>query len=469
MERNKYLLKNTSMIGFGSIIAKVTQFIVLSLCTRCMTTSEYGIADICVSTAALLYPFFSLEISEAVFRFTMDKPKSYKYIISLSLSVTFLGGLVAFLFTPIAKYIPQIGDFWIAIVLLSLFESLQLLTKEYARGRESGGFYVIGGIVNAFAQILGCVVLVYVLAFGIWGYVFSLCFGYIAEFVYLAISLKIKNDFSLFAIEKGHANKMLSYSVPLIPNKIMWWIVSISDRYFILYMVGASAAGLYSVAAKIPALITVVTGIFFKAWQMSAIDIERQKDEQAYSSAVFKYLWVLGAISIALFLIFLKPLLVVLVAEDFYEAWIYATVLIVSAGFASIQSFLGTPYTVHKDTIGCLKSTSIMAFLNIVLNFILIQLFEIQGAVLATLLSYIFITIYRYFDTRKYIKLKIDYARFICTYVILIFASVSPVIKLELFYPISFVSLILVILINRSCVVDIFKMIKSIVTKRFRK
>lgn len=468
MERNKYLLKNTTMIGLGSIISKFTQFVVLSLCTRCMTTSEYGIADICVSTAALLFPLFSLDISESVFRFTMDKPKSYKQIISLSICTTVLGGVIAFLFTPIAKFIPQIGDYWVMIALLSLFESLQLLAKEYARGRECGKLYVIGGVINSFAQISGCIFLVYLLTFGIWGYIVSLCFGYVAEFLFFAFAMDFKKNFSFFSIEKNYSKDMFSYSLPLIPNTIMWWIAAISDRYFILYMIGASAAGLYSVAAKIPALITIVTGIFFKAWQMSAIDIEKQKDKQTYSSNIFKYLWIVGAIGIAIILILLQPILFFLVAEDYYDAWIYSTILIVAAGFASIQSFFGTSYTVQKDSIGCLKSTSFMALLNLFLNYVLIRLLGIQGAALATLLSYMFISIYRYIDTKKYIKISIDFGRFFCTYALLIISAIIPLINLKLFYPASILSLILIVLINRSAISFIFQMMKSIIAKRIR-
>lgn len=65
---------------------------------------------------------------------------------------------------------------------------------------------------------------------------------------------------------------MLAYSVPLIPNGIMWWVVNASDRYIIGYFLGYEATGIYSVAAKFPTLLTMLYGIFFQAWQLSAME-----------------------------------------------------------------------------------------------------------------------------------------------------------------------------------------------------
>ena len=47
---------------------------------------------------------------------------------------------------------------------------------------------------------------------------------------------------------------MLNYSIPIIPNMLSWWINSVSDRYLLLLFIGDSAAGLYTAASKLPAM-----------------------------------------------------------------------------------------------------------------------------------------------------------------------------------------------------------------------
>lgn len=58
--------------------------------------------------------------------------------------------------------------------------------------------------------------------------------------------------------------EMLWYSTPLILNNISWWVIQSSDKVMIEYMLGPAMLGLYTVAAKIPALINVVISIFRK-------------------------------------------------------------------------------------------------------------------------------------------------------------------------------------------------------------
>lgn len=45
---------------------------------------------------------------------------------------------------------------------------------------------------------------------------------------------------------------MVLYSLPLIPNAILWWVMQVSDRYILTLFLGVAANGLYTVAAKIP-------------------------------------------------------------------------------------------------------------------------------------------------------------------------------------------------------------------------
>lgn len=445
-DRAERLIKNISMIGIGSIITKLTQFVILSLCTYWMSTDEYGIADICVSTSTLLLPIFSLNISQAVFRFAEMDNKSG--LISLSLIITLVGSAISFIIYPLANQLPNIGSYWLCVSFLLLFESLCNLFKEYTRGLELVKEYTLGGCINSFAQIIFCILFLCIIKMGIWGYILTICLGYFSEIAYLIISTSALKYLSLRFVDKRESRKIIDYALPLIPNSIMWWIVSISDRYFILYMLGETSTGIYAVSAKIPALITVVTSIFFKAWEMTAIKIRNDKDKEEYNSSVYQSLWVICAIAIACAFLFLRIFLKVFVSEDFFVSWQYGTVLLSAAGFSALQSFVGTSYTVEKDSIGCLKTTSIMALINIVLNFILISVMGLQGATIATLSSYMFVLFYRIADTKKYVRLSIDWIRFGATYMIIVIESLLLPLFEDMYYVIVLISIVSVFVIN---------------------
>ena len=58
---------------------------------------------------------------------------------------------------------------------------------------------------------------------------------------------------------------MLRYCLPLIPATVCSWIINISDRYFISYMLGSDVSGLYAVANKISTIMLILSNIFTSA------------------------------------------------------------------------------------------------------------------------------------------------------------------------------------------------------------
>ena len=71
--------------------------------------------------------------------------------------------------------------------------------------------------------------------------------------------------------DKQIEREMIAYSVPLILNSVSWWINNASDRYILTYFSGVAVNGIYSVAYKIPTILSTIQSIFYNAWSISAI------------------------------------------------------------------------------------------------------------------------------------------------------------------------------------------------------
>ena len=59
--------------------------------------------------------------------------------------------------------------------------------------------------------------------------------------------------------------EMVAYSVPMGLGNIGWWINNVSDRYIVTWICGLAANGVYSVAYKIPSLLSMFQQIFNQA------------------------------------------------------------------------------------------------------------------------------------------------------------------------------------------------------------
>ena len=217
---------------------------------------------------------------------------------------------------------------------------------------------------------------------------------------------------------------MAKYSVVLIPNSFMWWIMNSSDRIMVSSMVSVAANGIYAVSYKLPTLVSTLTSIFNQAWSYSAIREEGTVDESEYNNRIFRALTgIVMLIGIGILTIS-KPFLSIYVSKEYYAAWKYMPFLTVGCVYLTLASFMATSYTVHKDSFGYLFSGSFGAVFNILLNFILVPVIGVYGAALATCISYIAVFMFRVFHTRKYIKYDIWYKEFILGSLLMILSAI---------------------------------------------
>ena len=103
--------------------------------------------------------------------------------------------------------------------------------------------------------------------------------------VFIFLSKAVQN-IKFKGLDKRTFKMMLRYAIPMIPTTLLWWIVSVSDRYIITYMLGADANGLYAAAYKIPTIVVLVSTIFMDAWQVSAVS--EIKDRESIGQILFQ-------------------------------------------------------------------------------------------------------------------------------------------------------------------------------------
>ena len=239
---------------------------------------------------------------------------------------------------------------------------------------------------------------------------------------------------------------MLKYSIVLLPTVFTWYILSCLDKLMLTHFIGSEANGIYAISYKLPTILLTITQIFTNAWIYSAIAEKDSKDKSEYANNVFSKIFAITII-MGMFLIFVtKPFLNIYISQEFYEAWKYTPFLILSMIFLTYSSFLSTYYNVHLNGKGLLKSELFCVLINVVLNFILIPTIGIYGAGIASCTCYFLTFIYKIFDTKKYIKLKIR-KEYIYSFILLILALITIFIKSNMCYLLLFIEFLLSLII----------------------
>lgn len=419
--REKYIffIKNMSILTISNFVSKILVFFMLPLYTNVLTTQEYGTIDIISTTINLSIPIFTLSISEAILRYTMEKNVKKEEVLKESLKVIVKGFLILLVFSPITIFFKLPLIYVVIFLIYYLTTAIANALSYYTKGTNNLKLLGISNIIRALLLVsLNCLMLL-VLKLNIIGYYISLIVSDIIFILILLIPV-LKNKQKRIKQNNQLAKEMKSYSKPFIINSISWWINNASDKYLVLFFCGINLTGIYSIAYKIPSMLEVVQNIFSQAWQISAIKEYKSKEAEAFFSTMYKYYNFILIMTVLIILLFLKSISKILFAKEFYVAWKFVPFLLLAILFGALSGFLGSLYSANKDSKMYAKSTLIGAISNIILNLILIPIFNAYGAAIATFISYLVVWIIRVKNVKKYLELKIEHKKNTIIYLLLI-------------------------------------------------
>lgn len=194
------------------------------------------------------------------------------------------------------------------------------------------------------------------------------------------------------------------FNLPLIPHYLAGSILSSSDRIMIQKLVGISEAGIYSLAYSISQLMVMVKESLNKT--MSPWLYQKIKEEKYGEMAKVVYpSLILIAISNWL-LIAIAPEVVSIFAPAEYKSAIYVIPPVAMSVYVQYLYLCFAPFEFYYGrrawtTISTLSS----AIINIILNYIFIQLCGYQAAGYTTLVCYLINSWLHYYFMRKICKI----------------------------------------------------------------
>lgn len=428
--RMKYLMKNTAAFALGNIGSKFIAFFLVPLYTNCLLAAEYGAVDLVITLGTFVVPVLILNINEAVMRFSLDENADRGAIMSTGLLSLLCMAIMAAILLPIIRLYEPLSEFGWYIYFYFVSNGASVVLLYNLRGREQLFQFSVGSLIDTLCIALLNVVFLAFMDLGIAGFLLAYILGHTVTAVYAFCAGGVISIVRDFRFDRKLTKKMVQYSVILIPNSFMWWIMKASDRIILAAMVGLEGAGIYAVANKLPSLISVVSTVFNQAWNYSAIKENENPDREAFSNRVFDSLWGFICLAGSILLLFLRPILSFYVEESYFISWKFAPPLVVGSCILVMSTFLSSQYTVNKDSKGFLFSAAVGAIANITLNFALIPIFAELGAAIATGISYLAVLVYRSYDIRKYMNIAVFSPKHVLTGLALFISAVSTYLGL---------------------------------------
>lgn len=410
MNKKKQLAKNTIIIFFGRVCTQLISFFLLPLYTSYLATKEYGTVDLIQTYVTLLVPIITLELEMSIFRFLIDSRKNEKetnklisnnfFILGISLSI------FSILYIIVSSFVTIPYRWLILVDIIVCVLSGNFL--QVARGFGKTLDYAISCILTGLTTVISNIILICFVHMQAEGMIISMALANFICSLYLFIRLKLYSKINFKIVDFKQIKEMYKYSLPLIPNGISWWIVNVSDRSIISIVLGASANGLYAISNKFPTIISSLTGVFNLSWSESAaLHINSSDRDEFFSDITNTVLRLFMALGVGMLacMPFVFP---ILIDAKYNDAYNYIPFLVLGTVFNVAICLYSQVYLAKKLSKQVASTAIVGAIINILINVIFIKQIGLYAAAISTMISYFVMMVYRHFDLKKYVNIKIE-------------------------------------------------------------
>ena len=480
---NKYakLAQNTVIFAIGSFGSKILLLLLTRLYSGNINSVDTSTKSLLEQTANFIIPIVTFSIAEAVIRYGLDREYDKTEVFTSACVVEAVGMVLLLLLTPLLRLLPYTDGYLLYLVAYIIASSFRQLSSQFVRARDMTRLFALDGILATGTLFLFNVIFISKLHWGVHGFMLAVFLSDFCSGVFLWVTARLWRFFDLKKLEPEVVRTMVRFSLPMIPTAVLWIITGFSDRLFVRYMdkmaishdVGPAAAGIYEYASKVPNLISMVSTIFFQAWNMSAIKENDSKDKGVFYERIFgayQAFMFLGAGFMIAFVRILSAILIDYSRFPEYRACnLYTPILIIAVVMMSFDQFLSSVYVATQKTSHSMWTALIAAGTNIIMNILLIYRWGVQGAVVATFLSYFACYLVRIVDTRRMIYFKVSHLRFFANLVLLFVMSVIAITRPVWEIPATAVLVGVLVLLNYPAIQMMVRILEKVlhrVTKR---
>ncbi len=495
ISKNLKLLAKTSFIVFIWVaISKVLSYIYRITIARQFGPEIYGLFSLAVMVTLLFSVFATIGLTRGIVRYIslyrgkkdIDKIRYVFRVSSFFLLVTsIIAAVILFLLAEFISInifhnpglIIFLKIFGISIPIY-IFMSFFLSTiQAYEK------IYWYSFIYNILQNAVKVAVLIILIFLGlkssavIFSYVLGIFLALLAS--YFVCKYYISDIFDKSSLGKKTRKEikksLFSYSWPLLFFGLVLNIFYWTDSFVIGYLKDAHSVGLYNAALPIALLLMITSELFIqlffplvtKEYSRKKISLIRELSKQ-----IGKWIFLINLPVIVLLLVFPGAFINILFGSQYLVAKNALRFLAIGILFNSVFIVSHRLIIMAGKTKTVLLDIIIVAIVNLILNFILVQRYGITGAAFSTMVSLILLNLLFLFQSRHYLSIvplkrkmiSITVAAGISAFILvylkgIININVSSIIILSLFF---FLSYVLLVFILRGLDKNDFIILKSI-------
>jgi len=397
--------KGAGIVFIGTVIGTILGFAERAIIARYYTQAQYGV----FSLALILFNIFAiiatLGLQEgaarqiAYYRGKGDDKKVRGIIIS-SIEIALIASIILssilffssnFISTKIFHEEKLISTLKIISMALPFFVLINIFTAIMRGFRDAKAKVYFQDISKNIIFIILLTVVIWLNLSFLWiiyGLVLSIIISSAMFFIFITKKIFfIQKKKSYVSVKK----ELLFFSLPLLVGAVLTSIISWTDTIMLGYFKTATIVGIYNTALPLSRLLPIIlvsTGFLYVPIISELYAKKLLNEIEKIYQILTKWIFLFTFPIFFIFFLFPGAVLKFIFGADYIPA--STALMILSAGFL-FHVFLGPnalTLIVSGKTKFLMFTSSVAAISNIVLNVILIPIFSIEGAAIASLSSY---------------------------------------------------------------------------------
>lgn len=389
----KAVLRDSLIYGMASVISKGLVIFLLPLYTRVLSPGDYGVYDLIITLGALANLVVALEISQGLARHLADvsEPSARARLASTSLwfSVLMYGFFLAagLLAAPelnalLLGNVQYLDAFRLGIALIAANGIYYLLLNQFRWELRSKAYAVVS-IIYAVLTLLFALVFCLWLSLGLVGVVLA---QLLAALLTCLLCFWLLRQVFGWLFDMSQLRSMLCFSAPLVPAGLAVFISLYINRFALNHFGSLEDVGHFGIGSRIAGLTALLTLGVQTALTPLVYQHYREPQTPAHIARLFSW-FMAGALLACLFLaLFARELLMLFATPEFMAGATLVGVLAPSLLLSQMYVF-APGIAIAKKTHWQLWVTLLSAAASVAGNWLLVPVWGIWGAAMATLLA----------------------------------------------------------------------------------
>ena len=409
------IVGNSGWLLLDRLVRSGLTFVIIVWLARYLGPQQFGIYSYVAAFVVIFNAIATVGLDSIVIRELVHTPDEHNEILGTAFVLKLLGGGLSFTAAVAAIYFLRPGDelmlILVAIAAAGSFFLAFDVVDFWFQSRVEAKYTVIARNVPALLVVAvkaGLIILeAPLIAFFIAGLVEMVLAGIALAIIYTVRGGKIPG----WRITTARTASLLKDSWPLLFSAMVIVIYMKVDQIMIGELLGEREVGIYSAAVRLVEMwyvvpMSIASSVFPTLYKLRSTQPElyMQRLQQFFD------IMVIVPVVVGVFMwIAAEPIIVLLFGEEYRAAAGVFRIYIWSSVFVFLIIAIAQYLIAENKTIFALVRNSIAMVINVALNWMLIPIYGIEGAAVATLVAYLFSAYFAnwlYKDMRPIFKME---------------------------------------------------------------